>query len=53
MTGSELKELREKEGMTQEQLGVKLGVKRNTIIRYEAMKEIPEMVSLAVEKLLG
>ena len=53
MTGSELKGLREKEGMTQEQLGVKLGVNRDTIRRYEIMDEVPEMVSLAVEKLLG
>ena len=53
MTGSELKDLREKEGMTQEQLGKKLGVNRNSIRRYETMDEVPEMVSLAVRKLLG
>lgn len=53
MTGNKLKELREKEGMTQEQLGVKLGVNRDTIRRYEAMQELPEMVSLAIRKLLG
>ncbi len=53
MTGTELKDLRDKEGMTQEQLGQKLGVNRDTIRRYELMKEVPEMVSLAIRKLLG
>ena len=53
MTGSELKNLREKEGMTQEQLGVKLGVNRDTVRRYEASLDIPEMVALAVKELLG
>ena len=48
MTGSELKALREQEGMTQEQLGKRLGVNRDTIRRYERQDSIPEMVELAV-----
>lgn len=52
MTGTELKDLREREGITQDQLAKKLGVNRFTIGRYEAMQDIPEMVSLAIRKLL-
>jgi len=52
MSGYELKQLREREDLTQEQLGEKLGVNRDTIRRYEAVEVIPEMVALAVIKLL-
>ncbi len=52
MTGTELKDLREKAEMTQEQLGMKLGLHRNSIIRYESMQEVPEIISLAIRKLL-
>jgi len=53
MTGTELKALREHEGLTQEQLGIKLEVNRDTIRRYEAQDAIPGMVELAVRTLLG
>jgi len=55
MTGNTLKAIRVREGLTQAQLGAKLGCNRDTIRRYEVRgdEELPAMISLAVERLLG
>ena len=42
MKGLEIKELREKLGITQEKLGLLIGVSRNTIINYEKGGKIPD-----------
>lgn len=49
MTGAQLKKLRATIGQTQEQLGNLLGVRRLTVIRWEAKEgeHIPQRAALA------
>jgi transcriptional regulator with XRE-family HTH domain len=50
MTGDELKDLRAELGLTQPQLGEKLGVARNTVTRWEmGIRSIPEPVARLLE----
>lgn len=50
MTAEELKEFREKLGLSQEQLAAHLKVARNTVNRWERKKrQIPEFLDLALE----
>jgi len=52
MKGLEIKELREKLGMTQEKLGLLIGVSRNTIINYEKGGKIPDSKREILSKIL-
>ena len=47
MTNSELRQWREKLGISQEQASIALGLSRPTIARYEADSDIPKVVELA------
>ena len=50
MEGEELKQKRDALGMTQAQLAESLGVKPNTVARYErGVLVIPQTVALAIE----
>jgi transcriptional regulator with XRE-family HTH domain len=52
MTAEELKALRIRLGMTQEELAQKIGVARNTITRWEiGLRHIPEPVARLVQLL--
>ena len=45
MTGEELKEVRMQLGLTQEELGERLGVRKNTVWRWEnEQRRVPEPV---------
>jgi transcriptional regulator with XRE-family HTH domain len=49
MTGDELKAIREQLGLTQEDLGKRLGVRKNTVWRWECgQRGIPETVARLV-----
>lgn len=53
MQGEALRAAREKLGMTQAQLAEQLGLRSNTVARYErGILVIPKVVELAVEALL-
>ena len=46
MTGDELKQLRMKLGMTQDELGQRLGVARVTVARWEiGLRRLPELAA--------
>ena len=46
MTGADLRTIRTKLGLTQEELGQRLGVRKNTVWRWETgMRHIPEPVA--------
>jgi DNA-binding transcriptional regulator YiaG len=50
MTGEELKNFREKMGLSQDQLAKELKVARNTVSRWELEeRKIPEFLELALE----
>ncbi len=50
MEGSELKEKREKLGLTQTKLAEILGVKMNTVYRWESgILAVPQSIELAME----
>ncbi|MBI3300465.1 MAG: helix-turn-helix domain-containing protein [Deltaproteobacteria bacterium] len=52
MTGKELKEIRTSLGFTQEELGKRLGVRKNTAWRWENdQRHIPETVARLVQYL--
>ena len=52
MTNSELKQWREKLGISRELASVALGVSRSTIARYEKDSEIPKYIALACKQIL-
>ena len=46
MTGTDLRTIRTRLGLTQEELGQRLGVRKNTVWRWETgMRHIPEPVA--------
>ena len=46
MTGADLRTIRTKLGLTQEELGQRLGVRKNTVWRWETgLRHIPEPVA--------
>ena len=46
MTGADLRTIRTRLGLTQEELGTRLGVRKNTVWRWETgMRHIPEPVA--------
>ena len=50
MTGDELKQLRTRLGMTQEELGQRLGVARVTVARWEiGLRRVPELAARLVQ----
>jgi transcriptional regulator with XRE-family HTH domain len=52
MTGEELKEVRIHLGLTQEELGGRLGVRKNTVWRWEhEQRRVPETVARLVQYL--
>ena len=53
MNGTELRALREREGLSQEEIGAKHERTGDAIRRYEVMDKIPEMMALEVTELLG
>ena len=48
MTGEELKVWREARGLTQAQLGERLGMHRDSIVRHEKAEAIPKTIELAL-----
>ena len=53
MTGDELKELRTRLGMTQDELGQRLGVARVTVARWEiGLRRVPELAAKSKRKTL-
>lgn len=52
MNGLQIKENREKQGLTQEGLAKLIGVSKNTILNYEKGKVIPESKNELLEKIL-
>jgi transcriptional regulator with XRE-family HTH domain len=51
--GAEIRRLREAKGWSQQQLGAKVRIHRNTIARYESGDDIPVMVFLRLCTALG
>lgn len=51
--GDEIRRLREKKGWSQEYLGTRVGIHRNSVMRYEAGADIPVMVFLRTCLALG
>lgn len=51
--GAEIRRLREEKKWSQERLGAKIGIHRNTLARYEAGDDMPVMVFLRVCTALG
>ena len=50
MTGDELKQLRTRLGMTQEELGQRLGVARVTVARWEiGLRRVPELAARLIQ----
>ena len=50
MTGDELKQLRTRLGMTQDELGQRLGVARVTVARWEiGLRRVPELAARLVQ----
>ena len=50
MTGDELKQLRTRLAMTQEELGQRLGVARVTVARWEiGLRRVPELAARLVQ----
>jgi transcriptional regulator with XRE-family HTH domain len=52
MTGEEFRKIRERLDLSQEELGKKLGVTRNTVSSYEHSAAVPPMAELAIRALL-
>jgi transcriptional regulator with XRE-family HTH domain len=51
--GAEIRRLREAKAWSQEKLGAKVGIHRNTMARYETGDDIPVMVFLRICTALG
>ena len=50
MTGDELKQLRTRLGLTQDELGQRLGVARVTVARWEiGLRRVPELAARLVQ----
>lgn len=50
-SGMDLRNVREKLGLTQAKLALTLEVSRHTIVKWESQEQIPKIVSLALERL--
>jgi transcriptional regulator with XRE-family HTH domain len=51
--GTEIRRLRKTKGWSQERLGARVGIHRNTLARYETGDDVPVMVFLRICTALG